>query len=147
MEKRHWWRISDRVPEKFEMCRVRKVINLLGLPGTQPFTIVVDAVVLLWGLKLFREHYRICGDIERFGGQNSGRLMVIVVLARNVQRQPGQDNFRPRQPDQPNHLLQRSAMPPGLEGVQNVLSGRVQALKEPNVEYSHGRQRATAFYL
>src|SRR5438067_5536770 len=131
MEKRHWWRISDRVPEKFEMCRVRKVINLLGLPGTQPFTIVVDAVVVLWGLKLFREHYRICGDIERFRRQNSSRLMVIVVLSRNIQGQPGQDDFRPRKPHQPDNLLKRGAMPPGFERVQNVLSGRVEAIQKP----------------
>ena len=78
--------------EKIKIDRVRKVINLLGLPGTKPFDIVADVQPIARRLDLLGKGKRIRRQIESFGCEDSGGLMV-VIFPDIVVRHPGKNDF------------------------------------------------------
>src|SRR5262249_26302354 len=110
---------------------IGEVVQFLGLPGSQTFERVF--VLANGSGQLPGKNRRVSGKVKRLGGENSGGLMIPMVLAGNACRQPGQHDLRTGQAKDADDLLDDRSRRPGSEGNQNVLTRCVPAIEEPDV--------------
>ena len=82
-----------------------------------------------------------------FGCDHGGRLMIVVIFACDVTRQPRDDHLGPREPDESNNLFENVPVTPCLERPEHVLPGSVGRSDEPDVHYSVRGQRSPSFDL
>ena len=97
---------------KFEVDRVREVIEFFRLPGTKSLAIVANVQPIAGRLNLLRKSERISSQIEGLGGENSRRLMVLMILSDNVVRHPRKNDLWPGQANQANDFVQRFTVSP-----------------------------------
>src|ERR1700730_19021629 len=109
-------RILRTIPfKKIEMNRIGKVVDLLRLPGAEPFTVIVDAQAIAWRTNLFRKNKRIGCRVEGLGGQHPRTLMVFVVLTDHIVWKPSQNHLWPGKANQADYLVQSLAMSPDFK--------------------------------
>ncbi len=125
--------------------RIRKVINLFRLPGPQILQIRFQS--LRRPGNLLRKRNWVARQIERFGCQHAGSLVVAVVFANKSSRKKCENRFRPREPHEPDQLLQRFAMIPVRQRLQYILRRRVLATEKPYVGDAQRRQCIPRFNL
>ena len=99
----------------------------------KPFPVVADSLVGARRVDLLRKYSRIPRYIESLVRHHGGRLMVAVVLSRNVARHPGDDDLRPGQTNDAHHLIQRFPMPQRFQRMKHVLGWRIGTTQEPDV--------------
>jgi hypothetical protein len=97
------------------MGRVRKVVNLFRLPGAQSFSIVINVRSITRRLDLLGKRKRVGRKVESFRCQHSCALMIFVIFSNVIVWQPGQNDLRPGNSDQPNYFVERFPMPPLFE--------------------------------
>ena len=82
---------------------------------------------------MFGKRSGIAGEVKSLRGQDTGGLMVAMIFTDERTRQKGEDHLRACEPDDAHELLERGAMPPVGERLQNVLRSRVLSPQEPHV--------------
>src|ERR1700689_896310 len=75
---------------------IRKVVNLLRLPGPQTFQ--QEFVYFGCRCQLRGEDCRVASSVKGFRSQNAGRLVVAVVLTNEKAGQPRNDDLGPGEP-------------------------------------------------
>src|SRR5262249_26216156 len=119
------------VLERSSVGPIGEVVKLLWLPRRQAFGEVPDAGSIARGRDLRGIRGRIAGEIECFGRDHTGGLMIAMILADDERREPGEDNLGPSEADEADGPLERVAVTPGLERLEYILTRRVLAVEEP----------------
>ena len=114
------------------------------MPRTQAFGEIADAASIAWRGDLLRKTRGIARQIESLGSDDSRCLVVVVVFAGDVIRQPCQDHFGTRQSDQAYGFAECGAMIPGLERTEHVLAGRIGTVEKPGVHHAKELERPAA---
>ena len=127
------------------MRGVGKEIELLGLPGPQPFGEIADELVIKRRRKLLRVDGGVCGLIESFGSNDGRGLVVAMILSVGVIRQPGDDHLGLRQAHVADGPREHRTMVPGFERNQRTLACGVFASQKPHVHNPQRSQRAASF--
>src|SRR5215469_3331912 len=65
---------------KLQVGGVRKIVDLFGLPGTKPLAVVVDVESIARSFHLCGKRQRVRSQIKSVGGENAGRLMILVIF-------------------------------------------------------------------
>src|SRR5437762_12659378 len=84
--------------KEFEMSGVGEVVDLFRLPRMQPLAVVADSSAIAGRFYLFGKCHGISGEVEGFGGEHACGLVIVVIFACNVEREPSQNYFWAREP-------------------------------------------------
>src|SRR5215469_818677 len=132
---------------KVQVGGVRKIVDLLRLPGTKPLAVVVDVESIARSFHLGRKSQGIRRQVKGIGGENAGSLMVLVIFAYVVIGQPGEDHLRAGEAHQADDFLLGLAMSPALERTEHIGSGRVGSIEKPGIDNAVGGERVSRFHF
>ena len=118
-----------------DIAAIGEIIELLALPRCKTLCEVMGPSRISGRRHLRCEGRRITGQIERFRGDDSCRLMVTVILADYECRQPSQDYLGASQSNEAGGLLQRLTVVPAFERLEYILARGILSMEEPNVFY------------
>ena len=104
----------------------------------QSLSVIANRCAITWCCQLFGKCDRVSSKIKGFRGEHTCGLVIVVIFSRNIHRQPRENDLRARQPYQADHLFQTGSVPPGLKGMQYILTWSIGSIEEPNIKYSHG---------
>jgi hypothetical protein len=67
-------------------------------------------------------------------------LVILVIFADNVVRQPGNDHLRARDSHQANDLVERLTVTPLFEGMENIGARSIGPVQKPGIRNAVGSQ-------
>src|SRR5215469_6937888 len=129
------------------MDGVREEIDLLRLPRTQPFSVVIDSLPIARSFNLLGENDWVRCQIEGLGGDHGSSLMVVMVLADDIVGQPRENHFRTRQADQSHDGFQSLTVPPSLQGMEYVCARSIRAMQKPGIGNAIRGERTAGLHL
>src|SRR5205809_7221334 len=100
-------------------------------------SVIIKCYSITWCFQLFEKCERVSSNIKGFRGEHTFCLVIVVIFSRNIHRQPRENDLRARQPYEADHLFQTGSVPPGLKGMQYILTWSIGSIEEPNIKYSH----------